>query len=115
MDETPFGEVMNAQKWAYARRKIHQLRPTIQLALVALGITTESIAIIAVALGLGIVDIAFGFIAADYVDLNPDASNRSEVSVSTPVESLPTSPCKFVHGAADEHVPGCEGWASGSR
>jgi hypothetical protein len=28
---------------------------------------------------------------------------------------MPTSPCKFVHGAADDHVPGCDGWSSGLR
>jgi len=111
VDETSFGEVMNAQKWAYARRKVYQLRPTIQLALVALGVATESTAVLVVALGFGILDIVFGFIAADYVDLG-----NSDVAIAeSPVEAMPTSPCKFVHGAADDHVPGCDGWSSGLR
>jgi hypothetical protein len=45
------------------------------------------------------------------VNVSRETSTEPDVSRETSSESKETAPCHVLHGAAEPHVLGCEGWS----
>jgi hypothetical protein len=121
---------VNSYKWALLRKGFYLALPPAQYLLVFYGVpegTTEQwLALVSV-----VASTVFGIVAADNVDTErakvrdaERAERRANVSRETfsdaiavanesdPADGITVYPCVNMHGSAEPHVLGCEGWTS---
>jgi hypothetical protein len=126
---------MTSVKWAQLRKAFYALLPFAQYFLVYYGVAPTD----AAEMWIGAVSIigsgVFSFIAIENVDMDaaeerdarranvsretlqdPDYIERTtpDVSRETSLESVP-APCAYLHGTAESHVLGCEGWRNDAQ
>jgi hypothetical protein len=120
---------MSNEQWAILRKRLYNALPYVPLLLVAYGVMSENMAVLWVSLVAQLIGPAVGHTAAHYVDIldaryidgvndgsieipgfNVSRETSQEVSPNVSRETI-TAPCVVMHGTAEPHVLGCDGWS----
>lgn len=101
---------MNSVKWDVLRKRVSLALPLVQALIVYYGVTTAD----AAGLWISLVSVVVTGVALsadpriDTANVSRETSRDLETAMGTGKKT--TVPCEYLHGSADAHVLGCEGW-----